>query len=46
MKTVEAEIKVIERAQRVLDDENRVVGRFHKWTAEGTVKGKLILSIL
>ena len=39
LKTDEAEIKVIMRAQRVREGESRVEMQVAKWTAEGAVKG-------
>ena len=39
IKTVDAEIKVFMRAQRVREGESRAEMQFTKWTAEGAVKG-------
>ena len=39
IQTVDAEIKVFMRAQRVREGESRAEMQFTKWTAEGAVKG-------
>lgn len=42
IKTVDAEIKVFMRAQRVREGESRAEMQFTKWTAEGAVKGHFV----
>ena len=45
MKTDEAEIKAVMRAQRVRGAESRIEKQIAKWTAEGAWNGRIINQI-